>query len=155
MQLKAAKAIADGCDDLDGEKAYILALLHDIGRYEGFKKLHHAISGYSFLNEKGYVDAARIALTHSFVIPDIRCHDGETCCSQEEIVFIKNYLNNVTYNDYDKLIHLCDAIALPQGLCLMEKRLIDVALRYGINDFTVNKWKCYLDLIDYFNDKMG
>lgn len=45
------------------------------------------------------------------------------------------------YDDYDRLIQPCDAIPLPTGACIMEKRLIDVALRYGVPDFALGKWR--------------
>ncbi|MCM1991155.1 HD domain-containing protein [Oceanirhabdus seepicola] len=152
---KAAKSIASECIDLDENIAYVLGLLHDIGRYEGRVQLHHSISGYDFLMKEGYDDASRIALTHSFVIPDIKVYVGKHDCTEYELMFIKKYLNNVTYNDYDKLIQLCDNISLPEGICLMEKRLIDVVMRYGFNDLTLIKWENYLGLKEYFSKKIG
>ncbi|MCB2291304.1 hypothetical protein LGK97_16370 [Clostridium sp. CS001] len=104
---------------------------------------------------KGYEDAARIALTHSFILPEIKCYAGKVDCTESELTFIKKYLKETTYNDYDKLIQLCDALALPDGICLLEKRLIDVVMRYGINDFTLLKWKTQLGLRDYFSEKIG
>ena len=152
---KAAKAIARHCSDLDEDTAYILGFLHDIGRYEGRVQMHHSVSGYDFLINKGYDDAARIALTHSFILPDIRAYAGKADCTEAEISFVQEYLNTTTYNDYDKLIQLCDALALSEGICLMEKRLIDVVMRYGINDFTLIKWMTQLGLVDYFGRKIG
>lgn len=152
---KAAKSIASQCPDLDGDIAYILGLLHDIGRYEGRVQMHHSVSGYDFLINKGYDAAARIALTHSFILPDIKSYAGKADCTDAELTFVEEYLKNTTYNDYDKLIQLCDAIALEDGICLMEKRLIDVVMRYGVNDFTLLKWKTQLGLRDYFSEKIG
>ena len=37
----------------------------------------------------------------------------------------------------------------------MEKRLVDVVMRYGINDLTLIKWNTQLGLADYFNEKIG
>ncbi|MBW9157887.1 HD domain-containing protein [Clostridium sp. FP2] len=152
---KAAKSIARECPDLDGEIAYVLGLLHDIGRHEGRVQMHHSVSGYDFLMSKGYDDAARIALTHSFTLPDIRGYAGQVDCTEAELTFIKDYIKSTIYNDYDKLIQLCDAIALPEGICLMEKRLLNVVMRYGINDLTLIKWKTQLGLSDYFSKKIG
>ena len=112
---KAAKSIANECPNLDGDIAYVLGLLHDIGRYEGRVQMHHSISGYDFLMKKEYDDAARIALTHSFVLADINVYAGNADCTDAELTFVKEYLENVTYDDYDKLIQLCDAISLPNG----------------------------------------
>ena len=118
---KAAKSIAQECSDLDGDVVYISGFLHDIRRIEGRMQMRHSMCGYSFLSQRGYDDAARIALTHSFVIPDIRVYAGQPDCTDNELALIKNYLDNVIYNNYDKLIQLCDAIALPEGVCLMRK----------------------------------
>ncbi len=50
---------------------------------------------------------------------------------------------------------MCDALALPSGFCLMEKRLIDVALRYGTNQYSVPRWKAYLRLQAEFEQAIG
>ena len=56
---------------------------------------------------------------------------------------------------YDRLIQLCDALALPDGATYIEKRLVDVVMRRGFNDLTIPKWKAFFDLKDYFDKKMG
>jgi len=61
-----AEKIALACDDMDSEKAYVLGLLHDIGRRFGVRHLGHVSDGYSYMRELGYEDVARICLTHSF-----------------------------------------------------------------------------------------
>ena len=62
---KTAEKIAQKCS-LDCNKAYVLGLLHDIGRYEGVTGLRHIIAGYELMSKKNYVDNAYICLTHSF-----------------------------------------------------------------------------------------
>ena len=148
-----AGRIAGRCGDIDPGAAYIMGLLHDIGRRGGFKHMLHLFHGYDFLLSKGYKDAARICLTHSFPIPDITVYFGEFDCSAEQYEFLKEYLADAEYTDYDRLIQLCDAISLPCGACLMEKRLVDVALRYGLPDFTLRKWRAYFDVKKYFDGK--
>ena len=44
-----AEKIAQECDGLDPEKAYILGLLHDIGRKFGVRHLGHVSDGYSYM----------------------------------------------------------------------------------------------------------
>ena len=44
-------------------------------------------------------------------------------------------------NEYDRLIQLCDTISMPEGFCLMEKRIVDVALRLGVNELTLAGWE--------------
>ena len=47
---RAAGAIAEKCG-IDGERAWVLGALHDVGRYEGVRGLHHAVAGYALLME--------------------------------------------------------------------------------------------------------
>lgn len=59
------------------------------------------------------------------------------------------------YDDYDRLIQLCDAISLPDGACIMEKRLVDVALRHGLPEFTLKKWRAFMETKEYFDELCG
>ena len=54
------------------------------------------------------------------------------------------------YDDYDHLVQLCDALALSTGFCLLEKRFVDVAIRYGTHPATVERWKTVLNIKTYF-----
>ena len=149
---KAAEAIATHHAMLDPVTAYILGYLHDIGRQIGKTANRHIIDGYEFLHAKGFSDSARICLTHSFPIKDVNVISGRWDCSLEERKFVKDYLAGIEYTEYDRLIQLSDALALPSGFCLIEKRLMDVALRYGINDYTLLKWKATLSLQQEFEE---
>ena len=150
-----AKAIAEHCDNLDADITYILGLLHDIGRREGVTDMRHIIDGYNYMTSLGYDDCARICLTHSFPYKNINSDNGQIDCTAEETEFIKTFIKNTEYNDYDKLIQLCDALALPDGATYIEKRLVDVVIRRGFNDLTIPKWKTFLHLKDYFDKKTG
>lgn len=44
---------------------------------------------------------------------------------------------------------------LPNGCCLMEKRIVDVVMRYGFNEFTLDKWKASFEIQKYFEDRIG
>ena len=146
----AARNIAEVHPDLDADAAYSLGLLHDIGRREGVTDLRHILDGYTFLERLGYSDAARICLTHSYPLQDIEAGSGNWDGSSEELAFVETYLNGVEYDDYDRLLQLCDALAWPSGFVMIEKRLVDVALRRGINPMTVEKWRAFLELQNYF-----
>lgn len=61
-----AERIAQACGDLDVNKAYILGLLHDIGRKFNVRHLGHVADGYSYMMSLGYDEVAKICLTHSF-----------------------------------------------------------------------------------------
>lgn len=150
-----AKKIAEHCDNLDDDIAYVFGLLHDIGRCEGVTDMRHILDGYHFMTSLGYDDCARICLTHSFPYKNIRSYNGQNDCTVEETEFIKCFLDNTKYDDYDRLIQLCDALALPDGATYIEKRLVDVVMRRGFNDLTIPKWRAFLDLKDYFDKKTG
>jgi len=149
---RCAEKIAVQCKDLDKEKAYILGLLHDIGRREGVTYLAHVIDGYRFLMEFGYEEAAKICITHSFSIPDIKCYIGKIDVTKEEYQMIKRLILEYHYDDYDRLIQLCDSIAFPDKVVDLKTRMDDVERRYGSYPFE-KRQKNY-ELKDYFEQKM-
>lgn len=140
---QSAESIAQHHPKMEPEYAYVLGLLHDIGRRYGVAGMRHVIDGYHFLANEGYEDAARICLTHSYPTENQAHGASPWDGSQEELQFVRAYLKKIQYNNYDRLIQLCDAISLPNGFCLMEKRLIDVVMRYGVNPSTVNRWRSF------------
>lgn len=150
-----AKKIAQRCNELDESKAYVMGLLHDIGRREGIMDMKHIICGYRFMKSKGYVDISRICLTHSFPYKDIYAYNGKNDCTGEETEFIRKYLEKTEYDDYDRLIQLCDAVSFPEGPTFLEKRLVDVVMRRGFNDYTIEKWKAFFKVKEYFDKKTG
>lgn len=54
---------------------------------------------------------ARVCLTHSFPVKDIEADIGKKDITIKEYEFLKKYLESIEYDDYDKLIILCDALA--------------------------------------------
>lgn len=153
---EAAQAIARRLPGLDPEAAYVLGLLHDIGRRAGVTGMRHVLDGYRYLTDLGYADAARINLTHSFAVKDIDAIFGAWDCTPDELRAIEAYLAAVEYDDYDRLIQLCDSLAMAEGFVLMEKRMMDVALRYGgVNDRTLAKWRTTFDVKRDFERRMG
>lgn len=154
---EAARRLAASLPTLDAEIASIMGLLHDIGRGAGNTSMRHIIDGYTVLMQAGYPDAARICLTHSFPVKDIRVSLGTWDCSSEEYQFVQTYLEDSTYDDYDRLIQLCDALSLAEGWCLLEKRLVDSALRYAysVNETLVPRWQATLQLQQQFEAQLG
>ncbi|MEN6409799.1 MAG: HD domain-containing protein [Anaerolineaceae bacterium] len=152
---QAARAIAAHTGDLDPDAAYAFGTLHDIGRRSGVYHLRHVMDGYRYLLELGYPEAARIAITHSFPLPNLDAYIGDFDCSAEDIAFLRHFLKTVEYTRYDRLIQLCDALAAPTGFCLVEQRMVDVALRYGTNAFMMDKWKAIFDLKEGFETSIG
>lgn len=150
-----AELIATRLAGVDPDRAYVTGLLHDIGRRFGVTGMRHSLDGYHFLNELGYSGAARICVTHSY--PDKADPHGATPWdgTAQEWQFIRSYLERIDYDDYDRLIQLCDSLALPDGFCVLEKRLLDVAVRYGCDAHTESRWRAFIQLKEYFESKLG
>lgn len=140
--------------NMDIEKAYVFGLIHDIGRRNGMMQARHAIEGFNFLADKGFHDCARICMTHTFQYKDVEAIYDDWDCTEEELLFIKRYLDNIIYDDYDKLIQLCDALSLADGYCYAEKKMVNSILKFGFKDTTINKWKSILKLKEYFDSKI-
>ena len=104
-----AEKIASACGDMDVEKAYILGLLHDIGR--------------------------------KFDVTD------------EELIIIKTELAKTIYDEYDRLIQLCDCLAGAEGVLDIENRMNDVKKRYGF--YPQDKWNSNMNLKQYFEGKLN
>ena len=150
-----SERIASHCRHLSSEKAYILGLLHDIGRYAGVTSERHLIDGYRYCMERGWEKAAQICISHAFMIPDIRTSIGTFDVSEEDYQFMKKFVMEAVYDDYDRLVQLCDSLALPTGFCLLEKRFVDVTIRYGVHPSTVDRWKKVLEIRAYFENEIG
>ncbi len=148
-----AEKIASACGDMDVEKAYILGLLHDIGRKFGVTYLKHVLDGYTYMKSLGYDEAARICLTHSFNNHIVDEYIGKYDVSEEEMTFIKTELDKIVYDEYDWLIQLCDCLAGVKGVLDVEERMRDVKKRYGF--YPQDKWDTNIRLMKYFENKMN
>ena len=151
---KAAENIAKAYG-MDCEKAYVCGLLHDIGRRTGIAAVRHIIDGYDYAIAQGWDEVARVCLTHSFPVKDIEADIGRKDITMEQYEFIKEFLNNLVYDDYDKLIILCDALADANGFCTLEKRFIDTTRRYGIYPFSVDRWNMTYEYKEHFEKVIG
>ena len=138
---------------MDKEKAYVLGLLHDIGRKFGVKHLGHVYDGYQYMKELGYDEVARICLTHSFSVPDLEVYIGNRDISDKQQEEIRAALAACVYDEYDKLIQLCDALAGADGVVPMEERMADIRKRYG--SYPQDKWDANMALRSYFEEKAG
>lgn len=152
---RAAEIIAVYDSELDNNTALILGMLHDIGRRFGITNERHSLDGYKFAMEKGYDLLARVSITHAYLCKNVDDICGKKDCTVDERNFMKKYLDNTEFTAYDKLIQLCDALALPSGFCLLEKRMLDVAMRYGLTEFTLKKWKTTFEIQKYFEERIG
>lgn len=151
----ACQNIASKCPHLDENMAYIYGILHDIGRYAGVSSERHLIDGYRYCMERGWEKAAQICISHAFMVKDISKSIGVFDMPLEDKEFMAKFIEESTYDDYDYLVQLCDALALPTGFCLLEKRFVDVAVRYGTHPATVERWKAVLKIKTDFEDVIG
>ena len=115
------RRIAEHTDCIDPDTAYTMGLLHDIGRAAGVSGIRHIFDGYDRMNELGQPTIARICLTHSFPLKNIRAFQGSFDCSKQQLAFLQRFLDSCSYDNYDRLIQLCDALSLPSGACILEK----------------------------------
>ena len=151
----ACQNIASRCPSLDADLAYIYGLLHDIGRYAGVTSERHLIDGYRYCVERGWEKAAQICISHAFMVKDISSSIGVFDMPPEDKAFMADFVKHAVYDDYDYLVQLCDALALPTGFCLLEKRFVDVAIRYGTHPATVDRWKAVLEIKARFEAAIG
>lgn len=147
-----AECIAKACG-MDAEKAYILGMLHDIGRRFGVRHLGHVSDGYTYLHSLGYDEAAKICLTHSFNNQTVYEYIGKFDTSEEELQLIISALKEIEMDDYDRLIQLCDALAGTNGVLNIEERMADVKRRYGF--YPETKRDTNLQLKAYFEKLCG
>lgn len=133
---------------LDGKKAYVLGLVHDIGRRaREHVGLRHIIEGYNYLKCLGYDEEARGCLTHTFyarnlVIPNLT--KKNTNLTRNEIDFIADYINKNGFNIYDKILQIADNMGSASGINTIERRRTESMLRYGITDISEKTYKEYL-----------
>ena len=73
----------------------------------------------------------------------------------QDYEFMKEFISGAVYDDYDRLVQLCDSLALPMGFCPLETRFVDVTIRYGVHPSTIPRWKRVLEIKDYFEEQMG
>ena len=146
----AARYIAEKVPDMNPEKAHIVGMLHDIGRRVGVVDITtHVIEGYRYAAAKGWDEVARICMTHSYPLGAQEV-GGEP--AEREIL---SYLRGCEYDDYDKLIVLCDSVAVDYGFCILERRFVDVARRYGVWPNMVERWNATFRIKEDFEARMG
>lgn len=149
----AARNIAEKVPGMDAERAYIVGLLHDIGRRVGIVNIpKHVYEGYLFCKEKGWEEVAQVCMTHSYPLMEKEFEYEPTTIEEQEI---KKYILNYQCDDYDLLIQLCDSLAVDYGFCILEKRFVDVARRYGVWENSVERWNATFAIKEYFEAKMG
>lgn len=76
---------------------------------------------------------------------------GKFDVTDEELTIIKTELAKTIYDEYDRLIQLCDCLAGAEGVLDIENRMNDVKKRYGF--YPQDKWNSNMNLKQYFEGK--
>ncbi len=152
---EAASQLAAKTPYLNTEKAYVLGLLHDYGKkYNEFTSgIFHAQAGYEYFLENNYLDVARVCLSHSFPCADF--HDSDyTSYPPRWLNWAREKLKNYVYDDYDRLIQLCDLFFEGMSKVCFEKRFEGIARRYNLNAETQKLQKIWANKNKQYFDKL-
>lgn len=148
---KIASIIAKHCK-MNEEKAFVFGLLHDIGRRYGDASIAHALYGYLYLSPMGYEESAKICLTHSFNTKNTNDYHGKIDVKNDTLNRIQSALDEIEYDDYDRLIQLSDSLATETGLIDQEERMNQLELQYG--NYPINRRLKNRELKKYFENKL-
>lgn len=141
--------------DLDKEKAIAFGYIHDIGRRVGRVNLRHIYEGYEYLMNLGYEDAAKICLTHSFFDNSTDRIIGKWDFEEGKVEFVKEYIEKVKFDIYDRIIQLSDCLLSSNGIITLERRMIDVFFRYGFDENVEKNITIRLNVQKEIENKLG
>lgn len=148
---KIAEALNKNNYKLEVDKVKTLGYIHDIGKMVGEFK-NHAMNGYQYLKSNGYDDDyCNICLTHSYLNNDIKCAAGGFL---SDIPFVNKFIKNHKYTLEEKIINLCDLMCKTK-VYTVDKRIIDLLLRYGVYENTQYHIKETYKLKKYFDILLG
>lgn len=150
-------AVIAGELGMDVDKVRAMGYVHDIGKRYGYSaKIHHSVTGYEYLKRQDIDEEyASVCLTHSFLDNTVVCEGvGVLNENMEKFDFLCDYVISHDYDDYDRLINLCDLMCTSKMVGI-EKRIVNLLLRYGVFPNTVNNLRATLKLKNYFDDKLG
>ncbi|MDY3931715.1 MAG: HDOD domain-containing protein [Erysipelotrichaceae bacterium] len=134
----AAQQLAAGLH-MDEEEAYVLGLLHDIGRSLTDGQFQHIACGYALMMHLNEPKAARICVTHSFPVQNLYSYAGIIDIPADGQQFYAALLSSFHYDEYDRLIQLVDALSTPDGYISIARRQKKLAEKYGPNPFAREK----------------
>ena len=158
------KGIAESCEiiakqiaGLNTEKAYVLGLLHDYGKKYPEKELggFHGRYGYEEMKQMGFPDVARVCLTHSFYSSDFNKENYKNY-SSKDLDWAKEKLKNIIFDDYDKLVQLCDMFFEGLNKVTFEKRFEGIMKRHNLSFENITNLYYYAEENKkYFDKKCG
>ena len=102
----------------------------------------------------GYPDVAKVCLTHTF--SEQNFSDEEYSYPQEWKDWAHNTLKNITYDDYDYLICLCDKFFEGLSIVPISNRIKGIIKRYQLGKVQEEcLFKQSMKLKEYFDKKTG
>lgn len=110
------------------ERARILSLIHDIGRYKTHHPVFHGVEGYKLLLGLGYYDAARVCMSHVCA--------GIT--AEEAVQFGLPPRNFLPLTPEEKVVAVADLITDGDSITSVDKRFESLKLRYREDDSILN-----------------
>lgn len=149
------RLLASKIPGLNIEKAYICGLLHDYGKKYDERKIKrfHGLLGYLEMMDMGYPDIARICISHTF---PVRNFDFSYYPSypQTDLEFARSILDQIRYDDYDRLVQYCDLFLEALKIMKPADRIKNICKRYNLT----NQENRYLNenaafLKKYFDEK--
>ena len=96
----------------------------------------------------------RVYLTHSFPLPAREAYIGAADATEADKELLADILRT-PMDDYDRLIQLCDSITWGRGVCLLEKRIVDVMRRYPDTPMRPAAIEARFSILDDFAAQMG
>lgn len=153
-----AEGIAACIPHLNPEKAYIMGLMHDYGQVDEARDKHffHGLIGYQKLCALGYDEAARAALVHSFFEGEQITPERYHSYDAPSIIKCAEILSKTPFDDYDRLVHLADLMAVGEKAVTIEMRFEYLAATYRINEEMVkDKFLRACQLKQYFDNLCG
>ena len=152
----SAYKIAGYCG-LNQEKAYVLGLLHDYGKIQNEKKTGkaHFIVGYNKMIKLGLEEVAKICITHSFPLKKI-VFENYPQYSLQDLKKAQEIISSLEYDDYDRLIQLCDMLFEGNNIVSYKERLSCISKRYNLSlSQTESLKQGFLQNKSYFDAKCG
>lgn len=175
-----SKDVAKVCEKIaekagmDSDLAYAKGLLHDF--YKAIERdneieleingekvpgMTHPFNGYRLLMEKGFPEAARTALTHTFYNLDEFFEGGfDKRLLPEDKELLKKWISEQDetglepYDNYDLLVQLADNMASWRGIMTINDRFCDILMRHPVSNPQGGLKKLY-EIKDYFDEKIG
>lgn len=149
-----AAKIASQTPYLNSERAYLSGLLHDCGRIKDEKSenVFHGWTGYQLMKKQGWDEIGRISVTYCFLNKDFNPELYPQ--ARQDILHCKNYISDIEYDDYDKLLQLADMMNDRGKNCSLQYRCRSLAERYPVQEeFLTTHFSCAENLRLYFEVK--